>query len=102
MASREALGGHLADRGWMARVLDETYARIDELAGCSATRSPLTPTAARSATISRAPSTCAASAPACSGWASGSWTIRPRSSCWSTPTAWSAGARALDRPAGRC
>lgn len=32
MASREALGGHLADRGWMTRVLDETYARMDELA----------------------------------------------------------------------
>jgi succinate dehydrogenase/fumarate reductase flavoprotein subunit len=32
MASREALGGHLADRDWMARVLDETYDRMDELA----------------------------------------------------------------------
>ncbi len=32
MASREALGGHLADRDWMARVLDRTYARMDELA----------------------------------------------------------------------
>ncbi|MEV6554513.1 FAD-binding protein [Nocardia sp. NPDC051756] len=32
MASREALGGYLADRGWMARVLDETYARVNELA----------------------------------------------------------------------
>lgn len=32
MASREGLGGHLADRGWMARVLDETYAGINELA----------------------------------------------------------------------
>jgi succinate dehydrogenase/fumarate reductase flavoprotein subunit len=32
MASREALGGHLADRTWMARVLDETHARMDELA----------------------------------------------------------------------
>jgi succinate dehydrogenase/fumarate reductase flavoprotein subunit len=32
MASREALGGHLADREWMARVLDETHARMDELA----------------------------------------------------------------------
>ncbi|MGN2636652.1 FAD-dependent oxidoreductase [Nocardia takedensis] len=32
MASREALGGYLADREWMARVLDETYARVDELA----------------------------------------------------------------------
>ncbi|MGW4111248.1 FAD-dependent oxidoreductase [Actinosynnema sp. NPDC004786] len=32
MASREALGGHLADRRWMARVLDETYDRINELA----------------------------------------------------------------------
>jgi succinate dehydrogenase/fumarate reductase flavoprotein subunit len=32
MASREVLGGHLADREWMARVLDETHARMDELA----------------------------------------------------------------------
>lgn len=32
MASREGLGGFLADRGWMARVLDETYARMGELA----------------------------------------------------------------------
>ncbi|WP_030270424.1 FAD-binding protein [Streptomyces sp. NRRL B-24484] len=32
MASREGLGGHLADRGWMARVLDRTYANINELA----------------------------------------------------------------------
>ena len=32
MASREALGGYLSDRRWMGRVLDETYARVDELA----------------------------------------------------------------------
>ncbi|MFE5679675.1 FAD-dependent oxidoreductase, partial [Streptomyces erythrochromogenes] len=32
MAAREGLGGHLADRRWMARVLDETYARMNELA----------------------------------------------------------------------
>jgi succinate dehydrogenase/fumarate reductase flavoprotein subunit len=32
MASREALGGHLADRRWMSRVLDETWARMPELA----------------------------------------------------------------------
>ncbi|WP_436499980.1 FAD-binding protein [Actinokineospora sp. HUAS TT18] len=32
MASREALGGYLADRRWMGRVLDETYARMNELA----------------------------------------------------------------------
>lgn len=32
MASREALGGYLADRRWMARVLDETYERVNELA----------------------------------------------------------------------
>ena len=32
MASREALGGFLSDRRWMGRVLDETYARVDELA----------------------------------------------------------------------
>ena len=32
MASREALGGYLADRRWMARVLDETYAGMNELA----------------------------------------------------------------------
>jgi succinate dehydrogenase/fumarate reductase flavoprotein subunit len=31
MAGREALGGYLADRRWMARVLDETYARMPEL-----------------------------------------------------------------------
>ena len=31
MASREALGGHLAERDWMARVLDETHARMREL-----------------------------------------------------------------------
>lgn len=32
MASRESLGGHLADRDWMTRVLDETHERMDELA----------------------------------------------------------------------
>ncbi|MDX3539552.1 FAD-binding protein [Streptomyces sp. MB09-01] len=32
MASREGLGGYLADRRWMARVLDETYDRMNELA----------------------------------------------------------------------
>ncbi|MBB6636075.1 FAD-dependent oxidoreductase [Cohnella thailandensis] len=32
MGSREALGGYLADRGWMARVLDRTYANMNELA----------------------------------------------------------------------
>jgi succinate dehydrogenase/fumarate reductase flavoprotein subunit len=32
MASRESLGGHLAERDWMTRVLDETHARMDELA----------------------------------------------------------------------
>ncbi|MEV6275567.1 FAD-binding protein [Nocardia sp. NPDC051832] len=32
MASREGLGGYLADREWMARVLDETFDRVNELA----------------------------------------------------------------------
>ncbi|WP_459546822.1 FAD-binding protein [Nocardia sp. X0981] len=32
LASRESLGGYLADRRWATRVLDETYARLDELA----------------------------------------------------------------------
>ncbi|MBE1462896.1 FAD-binding protein [Kibdelosporangium phytohabitans] len=32
MASREALGGYLADRGWMARVLEQTYESINEFA----------------------------------------------------------------------
>ncbi|MGP3635551.1 FAD-binding protein [Streptomyces sp. 24-1644] len=32
MVSREALGGFLADRRWMARVLDQTYAGMNELA----------------------------------------------------------------------
>ena len=30
-ASREALGGHIADRRWMDRVLDETWSRVPEL-----------------------------------------------------------------------
>src|SRR4051794_33485308 len=32
MASRENLNGHLSDRRWMARGLDQTYANINELA----------------------------------------------------------------------
>jgi succinate dehydrogenase/fumarate reductase flavoprotein subunit len=32
IASREHLGGYLADRRWAARVLDETYERLNELA----------------------------------------------------------------------
>ncbi|GAA2268249.1 FAD-binding protein [Nonomuraea roseoviolacea subsp. roseoviolacea] len=35
MASREALGGYLAARSWMARVLDQTYANMNELAEVS-------------------------------------------------------------------
>ncbi|MET0387132.1 MAG: FAD-binding protein [Polyangiales bacterium] len=31
-ASREAMGGHLAERRWMDRVLDRTYENIDKLA----------------------------------------------------------------------
>lgn len=32
MASREGMGGWLADRRWMERVLDETHAQVDRLA----------------------------------------------------------------------
>ncbi len=32
MASREAMGGYLQRRGWMARVLDQTYENVDRLA----------------------------------------------------------------------
>lgn len=32
MANREKLGAGLTDRAWMARVLDETYLRMDEIA----------------------------------------------------------------------
>ncbi|MEV5410616.1 FAD-binding protein [Thermopolyspora sp. NPDC052614] len=32
MASREAMGGFLSDRRWMARVLDQTYHGVNELA----------------------------------------------------------------------
>lgn len=35
MASREALGGYLADRRWMARVLDQTYESVNEFAAVS-------------------------------------------------------------------
>src|SRR3712207_9188759 len=31
MASREALGGYLQDRRWMARVLDQTYENMNRL-----------------------------------------------------------------------
>lgn len=31
-ASRETMGGHLSDRGWMDRVLDKTYELVGELA----------------------------------------------------------------------
>jgi succinate dehydrogenase/fumarate reductase flavoprotein subunit len=34
-ASREGLGGYLADRGWMNRVLDQTYENVDRLAAWS-------------------------------------------------------------------
>jgi succinate dehydrogenase/fumarate reductase flavoprotein subunit len=34
-ASRETLGGHLADHGWMDRVLDQTYENMNELAEIS-------------------------------------------------------------------
>jgi hypothetical protein len=51
MASREALGGHLADRRWMARVLDETYDRVNELA--DAARTSAGGTAARRAPSAR-------------------------------------------------
>ncbi|MEW9698784.1 FAD-dependent oxidoreductase [Paenibacillus sp. SI8] len=32
MKSREALGGYLADRGWMKRVLDQTYSNVNQIA----------------------------------------------------------------------
>lgn len=32
MASREALGGFLRDRRWMARVLDRIYTNLNQLA----------------------------------------------------------------------
>lgn len=32
MKSREALGGYLADRGWMKRVLDQTYSNTNQIA----------------------------------------------------------------------
>ncbi|WP_052848194.1 FAD-binding protein [Streptomyces avicenniae] len=35
MASREGLGGHLADRRWMARVLDQTWENMHEVASVS-------------------------------------------------------------------
>ncbi|KAB8157905.1 FAD-binding protein [Streptomyces sp. 3MP-14] len=35
MASREGLGGHLADRRWMARVLDQTWQNMHEVATVS-------------------------------------------------------------------
>jgi succinate dehydrogenase/fumarate reductase flavoprotein subunit len=42
-ASREALGGHLADRRWMDRVLDQTYENMNELAEISKYPFPVGP-----------------------------------------------------------
>jgi succinate dehydrogenase/fumarate reductase flavoprotein subunit len=42
MASRENLNGHLSDRRWMTRVLDQTYANINELAGTGRYPFPVT------------------------------------------------------------
>src|SRR5215210_8175920 len=41
MAERDRIGGGLADRGWMARVLEETWRRFPEVAGDLAYPSPV-------------------------------------------------------------
>ncbi|MGV9294787.1 FAD-dependent oxidoreductase [Amycolatopsis sp. NPDC003676] len=43
MDSREELGGRLADRRWAARVLDETYERVNELAVAARFPFPVSP-----------------------------------------------------------
>ena len=43
MAEREALGGRLSDRRWMARVLDQTYEGVNELAGAGRYPFPVGP-----------------------------------------------------------
>ena len=91
MASREALGGHLADRDWMTRVLDETHARMDELAEVQRYPFPVDAAGRLSETICRGPSTCAGNAPGCSVSVSASSTTPRRWSFWSTTTAWCRG-----------
>ena len=59
MASREQLGGYLADRRWMDRVLDQTYENVHTAAGLGLSRSPSTRRASPSAAACRARSTCA-------------------------------------------
>ena len=66
MASREKLGGHLAERAWMARVLDETHSRMDELAEVQRYPFPVDDGGPRSGTTCRGRSTCAVSASGCS------------------------------------
>ncbi|GAA3867717.1 FAD-binding protein [Saccharothrix violaceirubra] len=47
MASREALGGYLADRRWMGRVLDQTYANVADLAATGRYPFPVGPDGAQ-------------------------------------------------------
>ncbi len=103
MASREALGGHLAEREWMTRVLDETHARMDELAEVQRYPFPVDAAAALSATTCRAPNTCAGNAPGCNVLGCASSTTPRRWSFWSTTTAWCPGRRFWTvRRGGRC
>ena len=62
MASREQMGGYLADRDWMDRVLDETYAQRRAAWPTGATPSRSRTTAASRGRACRAPSTCVACA----------------------------------------
>src|SRR6476620_7486422 len=103
MASRESLGGHLADREWMTRVLDETTPGWTNSPMCSATRSRSTRRAALSETICKAPNTCAGNGFGCSVLVSASSTTPRRWSFWSMTTAWCPGRRFWTvRRGGRC
>ena len=78
--SREALGGWLVDRRWMHRVLDETYARVGQLADWGYPFHADEHGGSRAAT-STDPSTCGGCAGRSCAHGYGSSTTAPRSSC---------------------
>ena len=83
MASREALGGHLADRRWMGRVLDRTWQRLPQLAGWGYPF-PVNAAGEQQRAACRAPSTCAGCAAGCWLRASPCSITAPRWSCSAT------------------
>ena len=108
IASRETLGGHLADRRWAVRVLDETYERLNELAAMARFPFPVGPDGKQLRNGLQGRSTCAGCEYWCAAQVSAYLTTAPSRSCLSTPRApqparWDIGGRRAGIPgSGGC